>query len=40
MIPKKQFNSFTDAQDFLDLMGDKEMHPYKCTICNKWHIGH
>lgn len=40
MIPKRGFETEADAQDLIDLMGDKEARPYKCTVCGKWHIGH
>ena len=42
MVPKRAFKTLDDALDFLKDSGinmDK-YHPYICTDCGQWHIGH
>ena len=40
LIPKKAYNSEIEALEAIDIMNDEGAHPYKCSICGKWHIGH
>ena len=43
---KMTYSSEQDAQDAIELWkldhpsDSREMHAYKCAICQKWHIGH
>ena len=36
---KKVFESESDAWDFINKNGIKGKQPYKCSFCNKYHIG-
>lgn len=41
LVAKKQFKTLDDALAFLDKIHQKDRyHPYVCSECGMWHIGH
>ncbi len=38
--PKKQFNTLEEANNFISENKKKNYHPYICSDCGLWHIGH
>lgn len=40
LMPKKPFESKSEANEFLRIYGIKHYNAYLCADCGKWHIGH
>jgi hypothetical protein len=41
MKPKRAFQSFDEAMKFInDNNLDFKCNPYKCPVCNMYHVGH
>jgi hypothetical protein len=40
LMPKKPFESESEANEFLRIYGIKHYNAYLCADCGKWHIGH
>jgi len=39
-VPKKQFTSLEECIEFLRENKIRGYHPYVCSVCGQWHIGH
>lgn len=37
---KRTFVDQASAEDFVNTSNESNLSAYKCTICNKWHVGH
>lgn len=42
MVPKLQFNTLKDTLDYIKIhhINILKYHPYICSECGQWHIGH
>ncbi len=42
MVPKLQFKTLEEALSYMSNhhINNKKYHPYVCSDCGQWHIGH